>query len=57
MKAALDFDSIWTGTLEGSSREESVWACFPAGPLERLFEEGIQGGLEGRGPLQTFKKE
>jgi hypothetical protein len=22
-----------------------MWACFPAGPLERPFEEGIQGGI------------
>jgi len=50
VKAAFEFDSIC---------REIHWgvACFPAGPLERLFEEGIQGGFKGRGPLQTFKKE
>jgi hypothetical protein len=53
-KTAFKFDSI-RGIRD--SRERSVWARFPAGPLERLFEEGIQGGFEGRGPLQTFKKE
>jgi len=56
-KASFEFDSIRKGILPRGSRKGSVWARFPAGPLERLFEEGIQGGFEGRGPLQTFKKE
>jgi hypothetical protein len=25
---------------------ESMWACLPAGPLERHFVEGIQGGVK-----------
>ena len=49
LRAASDFDSIFRGIQRGSQRG-SVWACFPAGPLERPFEEGIQGGFEGRGP-------
>jgi hypothetical protein len=53
MKATSDFDSrAWVKLLGGDEMgmKESMWACFPAGPLERQFEEGIQGGIERRGP-------
>jgi hypothetical protein len=46
MMTASDFDS--RACYEASMRmalKKSKWACFPAGPLERQFEEGVQGGI------------
>jgi hypothetical protein len=33
-----------------------MWAYLPVGPLERQFEEGIQGGFVGRGPIKDLQE-
>jgi hypothetical protein len=33
-----------------------MWACFPAGPLERQFEEGIQGGNCEKRSIQDLQE-
>ena len=35
----------WGRRRENSGRVESMWACLPAGPLERHYLEGVQGGI------------